>query len=92
MNITSFDELNQVFDDLNEFLAGIYQTLRNHEQALYELRLQTEPALTALKEQNSAFAEAFDRYEKTALAATKEAHALRLRLYDEHIARLRRRG
>lgn len=77
--------------DLDEFLAGMYDSLRRHEDLLHELSVEmmaVRGAVTRLPEA----AQAYDKQRALALQQLSAGHAAQLRLYDEIIRRLRRSG
>jgi hypothetical protein len=75
-------------DGLNEFLAGIYETLRRHESMLFEFSASAM-ALQKLLEQNPALASEFQKIRhQIKREQLEKPHALQMRLFDEIIARL----
>jgi hypothetical protein len=70
-------------DGLDEFLAGIYETLRWHESLLFELSASAM-AWQKLLERNSVLAAEFQQIRQGIKQAQLETpHAIQLRLYDE---------
>jgi len=76
-------------DGIDEYLAGIYEVLRQHQQTLFELTIDTQAAIAVLKERAPQFPESFELCRTKALEAAKDAQTLQLRVLDATIARLR---
>ena len=75
-------------DGLDEFLAGIYATLRRHENLLFEFSASAM-ALQSLLERNPVLAAEYQEIRQRIKREQLESpRAIQLRLFDEIIARL----
>ena len=82
------NDLNQL-DGLNDFLAGIYEMLREHESLLCEMSASAF-ALQKLLERNPPLVDEFQNIRRQIKREQLEPrYVMKLRLIDEIIARLR---
>jgi hypothetical protein len=75
--------------DLDGLLAQIFETLKRHENALFDLRVDAESAKHVLTGQE---VELFEQAREKALRVSAEARNLQARAYDVIIERLRRKA
>ena len=73
----------------NEELLAAYDTLKRHEEAILDLMIDTQAAITALRRSNPQFADTFDDLRTKARAAGLAGRKGQLRLFDATIERLR---
>jgi len=75
-------------EGFDAFLAETYETLKQHEQRLFDLTVDLKTAVGILK-QHPLFADQFDGVRSQVLQELTDAHNLNMRFFDVTIARLR---
>ena len=77
-------------DEPKDFLIGIYERLRQHEEMLIDLKVLVESAIATLKDRDRPVAEVLSAYQASAHDQARPTLDVLLGQYDELIARLRR--
>lgn len=70
--------------DVEQLLVKVFELLRMHQDALFKANVSVAAAVEALKEEDSGFAEAYDRhFWEQKQGRLSEEHATAVRIIDQ---------